>query len=362
MENKILLEINRQRKLMSLNEISSKPNNLLSEGPIGQAVKSALKKDVNVVIKVAGRDATVAIETALKNQIDSIVAAQFKKGLTKWTPELSTDAVRKSINELTPAMKKAGLDDAQIGILKQNALKAMKEEADKVAQQELKKVSQQAGKVAGKAGQVSTKGGIKAPIRAARKKANQISKNPQIVKQADDVANKMGGKPADGKSGWAKLKEYSRRYPKTTTALKYAGYTGLAVLVLYWLAWYGEDEELPQEAEQLLDNAGGSGGSDASGGAGDSSSVLPNEEGVYTTPGDPYQYKIINGVWHTKGGRGNKIIADWTSLANNDTAIGILNQRFPDAMKQTPATTEPPKTPAPETGKEEEEVGDLNDF
>ena len=51
--------------------------------------------------------------------------------------------------------------------------------------------------------------------------------------------------------------------------------------------------------------------------------------GVYTTPGDPYQYKIVNCVWQTKG----KSITDWKSLEGNQKAIDILDGRFPNARK-----------------------------
>jgi hypothetical protein len=55
---------------------------------------------------------------------------------------------------------------------------------------------------------------------------------------------------------------------------------------------------------------------------------------VYTTPGDPYQYKVVDCVWFTKSlEQRGKIISDWTSLANNQKAIGILDGRFPDARK-----------------------------
>jgi hypothetical protein len=55
---------------------------------------------------------------------------------------------------------------------------------------------------------------------------------------------------------------------------------------------------------------------------------------VYTTPGDPYQYKVVDCVWFTKSlEQRGKIISDWTSLANNQKAIDILDGRFPDARK-----------------------------
>jgi hypothetical protein len=52
------------------------------------------------------------------------------------------------------------------------------------------------------------------------------------------------------------------------------------------------------------------------------------ENGVYTTSStDPYHYKVINGVWYTKG----KTISDWKSLLNNKKANDILDNQFPNA-------------------------------
>jgi hypothetical protein len=59
----------------------------------------------------------------------------------------------------------------------------------------------------------------------------------------------------------------------------------------------------------------------------------PNTK-IYKVPGDPYQYKVVNGVWYTKGSRkdGTGNIPEWTSLENNQKAIDILNKRHPEAI------------------------------
>ncbi len=74
-----------------------------------------------------------------------------------------------------------------------------------------------------------------------------------------------------------------------------------------------------------------------------SSNVNTVSNGIYTTKGDPYQYKIVNCVWYTKSlkNRG-KIIKDWKSLEGNEDANKILDGRFPNARKKckkTNATT-----------------------
>jgi hypothetical protein len=70
-------------------------------------------------------------------------------------------------------------------------------------------------------------------------------------------------------------------------------------------------------------NTGGGGGNSSS----DENSV---SNGIYTTKGDPYQYKIVDCVWYTKG----KAITDWESLKDNKEATDILDGRFPNARKK----------------------------
>jgi hypothetical protein len=75
-----------------------------------------------------------------------------------------------------------------------------------------------------------------------------------------------------------------------------------------------------------------------------------DNDGIYTTPGDPYQYKVVDCVWFTKSlEQRGKIISDWTSLANNQKAIGILDGRFPDARKNCGGNT---PTPTPTTNND----------
>ena len=81
---------------------------------------------------------------------------------------------------------------------------------------------------------------------------------------------------------------------------------------------------------------------------GSSSSSSTNSGKIYTTPGDPYQYRLSNECeWETKG----KSITDWKSLKNIPAAIKELDIRFPEAKKEcgqstntstnTSTTTEP---------------------
>jgi len=61
------------------------------------------------------------------------------------------------------------------------------------------------------------------------------------------------------------------------------------------------------------------------------SEFLFEGEIIYKYPGDPYQYKIVNGVWLTKGVN----IKDWKSLDGNKKANDILDARHPGARSTT---------------------------
>ena len=80
--------------------------------------------------------------------------------------------------------------------------------------------------------------------------------------------------------------------------------------------------EIGKSIDNILENSKGSGVSNVTNGE------KVTEPGVYTTSStDPYQYKVINGIWYTKG----KTILDWKSLVNNKKANDILDEQFPDA-------------------------------
>jgi hypothetical protein len=104
-------------------------------------------------------------------------------------------------------------------------------------------------------------------------------------------------------------------------------------------------EGTPKEAPIEDGNTGGgnTGGGNTGGGE-----YQPKEDGAYTTPGDPYQYRVVNGQWETKSWKNKgKIIKNWVSLENNPTATGILDTRHPGvrtANKPTEEKLPPAKT------------------
>jgi hypothetical protein len=74
------------------------------------------------------------------------------------------------------------------------------------------------------------------------------------------------------------------------------------------------------------------------------------EQTVYKSGGDPYEYKVINGVWYTKGPK----IPDWKSLAGNQAAVSKLDNRYPDARKEV----KKPDSDQPKIVKPTTKVGD----
>ena len=103
---------------------------------------------------------------------------------------------------------------------------------------------------------------------------------------------------------------------------------------LLWWYFATSDKKVPEDIPTTppKDGDDGQGGGD-----------FPLEDGAYTTPGDPYQYKVVKCVWFTKSWKNRgKIISDWISLSNNQKAITILDGRFPDARKNCSGNTTPP--------------------
>ena len=61
---------------------------------------------------------------------------------------------------------------------------------------------------------------------------------------------------------------------------------------------------------------------------------FPLDPKAFTTLGDPYQYKVVDGEWFTKSWKNRgpgRIIKDWISLKKNLKATKILDSRHPDA-------------------------------
>ena len=101
---------------------------------------------------------------------------------------------------------------------------------------------------------------------------------------------------------------------------------------LLWWYFATNDKKVPDDIPTTPPKDGDNGGGED----------FPLEDGAYTTPGDPYQYKVVECVWFTKSWKNRgKIIKDWISLANNKKATDILDGRHPDARKNCNGNTTP---------------------
>lgn len=342
MNNNLLLEINRYRELMSLDVVDE--YFIINENAAGAAFKQALravgKESLENTIKEAiGREVTAAIKAAGK-EIDPKTFLQspaFNKIIKDIGIENVDSALREQVRMQTRIQALQ-----QIKALNKNALKIVGKDAAKAG---TKKVTQTAGKETVKTGteKAGQEAAESAGVKAAQESAESTVTKNWIQKNLSSLGNSLKG--LNKTKGWEAIKNHFKRYYKT-----YAIGGGVTALAVYF--YYYGNEEVPQDAEEYTDDTGGGTG----GGTG------PNEEGVYTTPGDPYQYKVIECVWHAKGGPNN--IQEWKSLAGNENASKILDGRYPEAKKGCSPTPTPTPAVEPETPEigGEEEYFDTNDF
>lgn len=67
--------------------------------------------------------------------------------------------------------------------------------------------------------------------------------------------------------------------------------------------------------------------------------IFESDGKIYSVSGDPYQYKVVNGTWMTKG----QNIKNWTSLEGNKKANDILDARHPEARSGQKIADETPE-------------------
>ena len=93
-------------------------------------------------------------------------------------------------------------------------------------------------------------------------------------------------------------------------------------------------------------------------GSSSSSNTSSGDKKIYSTPPDPYKYRLSDDCeWETKG----KSITDWKSLKNLPNAIRELDRRYPEAKKECGQliNTTPP---APPTTTESTKPSWVNDY
>ena len=139
-----------------------------------------------------------------------------------------------------------------------------------------------------------------------------------------------------------KIKDSFQKIVKTASSQKWTwakwlgwgALAGISALGIWWLIanWGGDEDIVPDDMPKTDDGLTDTDGGD-----------FPLEDGAYTTPGDPYQYKVVECIWQTKSWKNRgKIIKDWISLENNKKATDILDGRHPEARKDCSNTTPQP--------------------
>lgn len=346
MEKNLITEIHRISELIG---VESKIT--LNENTIGQLFGQALEAEIKKLLKTEVKNAVKASVRAGATDADSIV-----KSLGKNTKAIA-DA---QANVMVKAGKKS-LSNAEKTAIKIEMVRVAKEEAEAATKKGLKQgVETSAEKASREAAERAAKeGGERAVnvtvINTVEQNAENITKikggvskktagggTKRITATADDLAE------AEGK-GLTKIvqiggvdyvmelakKGFSFRRMIKSAAFKWGLGLLAAGLIVWWILatmadTVPEDTTPEPPKPEDTDNDG--------------------DGGIYTTPGDPYQYKVVDCVWFTKSlEQRGKIISDWTSLANNQKAIGILDGRFPDARKNCGGNT---PTPTPTTNND----------
>jgi len=324
MEKNLITEIHRISELIGIkNKIT------LNEGVLSSLFANVVESELIAILKAEIKNAMKeGIEVVSKNGVltksvkDAAEAAvKIKSGL----PSLTA----KQKSALRIELIKLGKEEAE-KVAKKGAQKASKEAAEKAAKEAAEKAAKETGErsvnvtvtntVKQKSRNLTKIGGV------SKKTANGGTK--RLTATAEDLA------AANGK-GLTKVvqiggvdyvmelakKGWSFKQMIKSSAVKWGLGLLAAGLIVWWiLATMGDIvpkdiTPVPPKPEDIDDDGDGDGN-------------------VYTTPGDPYQYKVVDCVWFTKSlEQRGKIISDWTSLANNQKAIDILDGRFPDARK-----------------------------
>jgi hypothetical protein len=348
MKNNLLLEINRMRDLMSLNEISAQ----LLKGPMLTFARNNIKKAVRNAIESIPVSQLRTTKGLDPNKFLSQNLAQIKK-------DIATEA-----NRLGKALPPAADLDAQI---RSEILRIAREENEAMLK--------------------NLKGD------GLFKKVKAKAKDPKVKKVGDSIRPMLPKNPIEA---WKWLKNHVKQNKG-----KYA-MLGITALVLYF--YFYPDAAAPEDALEentrevneawtvfpcvtsnpnkkqfnmgdgtiayIIDGinyysdgyyvqpgnnqnnfksvrgkyecvdgqikfvASGPEGGGGSGGGNQGVRRRPLEAGAFGTPGDPYQYKVVNCEWYHKYGPANKFFADWTKTSVN--AAKILDTRHPEARQNCP--------------------------
>jgi hypothetical protein len=348
MNKNILLEINRVRTLMSLSEIQ--PYNLINEAMAkvlaglerqiaGRWLSEIMSEYINKLINTSIKNARKAInpQNFVKNNLSKVVK-EVETKLSRVLTQTERETLEASMQREMVSMVNTANKDVGRKLAKDAVKNAQKNIVDPLAKK-------QPGQVMSKAAEKAANNGASEAAQKVVNNAVEASTTQPVKTFGDKIIDKLRIRSLQPKAGWTAIKNHFKR-----NYGKYLLGGGVSALAVYFY-YYGEEAPPPLDVEEYTDEETITGG-----GTGTS------EEGVYTTSGDPYQYKVMDCVWYTKGGRGGKIISDWKSLANNADAMATLDQRHPEARKECSQTPAPVPEPAPEVSdiEGEEEIFDPN--
>jgi hypothetical protein len=322
MEKNLITEIHRISELIGVkNKIT------LNEGVLGPLFKNVVESELIAILKAE-------IKAAMRDGIEVV----SKNGvLTKSVKDAAEAAVKtKSGLKSLSATQKSGL--------KAELIRLGKEEAEAAA----KKGTQKASKEAAEKGiNISIVNTVEQNAKNVTKVSGASKKTAgggtkRLTATAEDlaVAEGKGLKKIVQIGGVDYVMELAKKGFSFRRMIKSAAFKwGIGLLAAGLIVWWilatmadtvPEDTTPEPPKPEDTDNDG--------------------DGKVYTTPGDPYQYKVVDCVWFTKSlEQRGKIISDWTSLSNNQKAIDILDGRFPDARKNCGGNT---PTPTPTTNND----------
>ena len=320
MEKNLITEIRRISELIGVNN-----NTILNEGMLGNLFKNFVESELIAILKAE-------IKAAMKQGVEVV----SKNGvLTKSVKDAAEAAVKtKSGLKSLSATQKSGI--------KAELIRLGKEEAEAAAKKGTQKASKETAEKGINISIVNTVENNSKQVVKGTTKKTAGGGTKRLTATAEDLA------AAEGK-GLKKIvqiggvdyvmelakKGFSFRRMIKSAAFKWGIGLLAAGLIVWWILatmadTVPEDTTPEPPKPEDTDNDG--------------------DGGIYTTPGDPYQYKVVDCVWFTKSlEQRGKIISDWTSLANNQKAIGILDGRFPDARKNCGGNT---PTPTPTTNND----------
>jgi len=382
MEKQLILEINRLRELMSLPKKS-----LIMELNIFKSIVKSLDN----IIGSAGREAIEkyvkdALDEFLKTSIDNTI----KDGVWKLNNSDLQNFIKKTQDSVIEKANKAKIDKTKNPLTPtettQIRTSVTNDIIDHIEQVKKEAINRHNGVyISGSGKPKPDAGGGKPNTSNVQPSGEQYyrTEGPNGVTvstfKLDDTSALIQKQLADAKvlSFTEKIKNklgLNSTTPRSKAAqaifdhLKRNKYTyGLITSILGGLVLLGylyPDEPITQEefdqAEDVVNDTPQEGGKtdvDTGGGTGGDKRpvVYPLEDGSFSTPGDPFQYRVRNGEWETKSWKKYRImIDDWRSLKDNQAATQELDRRHPGARTKTNAGE---STPSP-TGEVEPPVAE----